>query len=183
MITRTQFHSLRKGNIAEGCRYCVQGKKSVIFVTGLCSRNCAFCPTSDIKNKHDVTYVNERPVQNKNEKQMLKEIIEEAKKHRACGAGLTGGDPLVKIDRTCAIIKMFKQEFGKQFHCHLYTIFPLVNETNLKKLYNAGLDEIRFHPDLDDDKQWERLKLASKFDWDIGVEIPVIPGKETKQKN
>lgn len=182
MIQKTRFYSLRKGKVAKGCRYCVQGKKSVIFVTGFCSRNCVFCPTSDSKNNHDVTYINERPVQNKDETAMLNEIIEEAKKHRACGAGLTGGDPLVKIDRTIKIIQAFKQEFGNDFHCHLYTIFPLVNVPNLKKLYDAGLDEIRFHPDLDDDKQWDRLSLARTFDWDVGVEIPVIPGKEKETK-
>ncbi|MAG60196.1 hypothetical protein CL619_00265, partial [archaeon] len=44
------------------------------------------------------------------------------------------------------------------------------------------LDEIRFHPDLDNDEMWNRLKLATKYDWDIGLEIPCLPDKEEQTK-
>ena len=53
----------------------------------------------------------------------------------------------------------------------------------MKKLHLAGLDEIRFHPDVDDDSLWERLKVAKEFDWDAGIEIPAIPGKTEEIKN
>jgi pyruvate formate-lyase activating enzyme-like uncharacterized protein len=85
--------------------------------------------------------------------------------------------------RTTFSIRSLKKKFGKKFHIHLYTSFDLVNEKDLGKLCRAGLDEIRFHADIDNDKLWQRTELAKKFDWDIGVEIPVIPGKlrETKK--
>ena len=75
-----------------------------------------------------------------------------------------------------------KKSYGTNFHIHLYTPLKLVSDEKLKKLYEAGLDEIRFHPNLDDESLWRRIELASKYDWDIGIEIPVIPGYEKKIK-
>ena len=66
---------------------CVKGEKLVLFVTGLCPRQCYFCPISDKKYKKDVIYADEWPVTN------IHQIIEEAKLIDAKGAGFTGGDP------------------------------------------------------------------------------------------
>lgn len=101
---------------------------------------------------------------------------------QAKGAGITGGDPLVKLERTCRYIKKLKEAFGKEFHIHLYTSLRLVTEDALQQIYQAGLDEIRFHPDLDSPQFWKRIEIAQKFPWDIGVEIPLIPGKEKETK-
>ena len=46
------------------------------------------------------------------------------------------------------------------------------------KLEDASLDEIRFHLDLDSKELWKNLELAVGFNFNIGVEIPCIPGKE-----
>jgi hypothetical protein len=48
----------------------------------------------------------------------------------------------------------------------------MVTEKRLSALYRAGLDEIRFHPDLYSSKLWERLGLAGKFSWDVLDETP-----------
>jgi len=57
-----------------------------------------------------------------------------------------------------------------------------VTEERLQKLYDAGLDEIRFHPNLDDRSLWPRLELGRKHPWLVGVEIPAIPGYDEKTK-
>lgn len=171
MIKENKFYSYNLGELPEGCKYCVKGEKLVLFVTGICPRKCYFCPLSDQKYGKDVTFANERKVND------FQDIITEAKNMDAKGAGITGGDPLIKIDRTIESIKLLKQNFGKNFHIHLYTSLNLVNENNLNKLYESGLDEIRFHPDLDSKTNWEKINLAKKFKWDIGLEIPIIPTK------
>ncbi len=176
MIEKTKFYSKKTGQLAKGCRQCVQGKKLVYFVTGICPRYCYFCPINDKKYQHDVIFANERPVKN------IHQIIEEVKLCDAKGAGFTGGDPLSKLFRTTFSIKKLKKQFGKDFHIHLYTSFNLVNEKILKKLHDAGLDEIRFHADIDNSKLWEKIELANKFKWDIGIEIPAIPKKLTQLK-
>ncbi len=185
MVEDTKYYSKKIGNLAKGCESCVRGCKIVIYATGVCARNCYFCPTSDEKTKNDVTFANERKLNNSDTKIMMTEIFEEIQRQNARGAGITGGDPLSRLDRTVHIITELKKKYGKTFHIHLYTIFNTINDDVLSKLHEAGLDEIRFHPDLDNDSNWDRLNLAKKkeFNWDVGVEIPVIPGKleETKK--
>ncbi len=108
-------------------------------------------------------------------------MIHEAELMDALGTGITGGDPLEVIDRTVESIKALKKRFGKTHHIHLYT-----STTDLKKIDMvalAGLDEIRFHPPMN---QWKRLnesdyvyaiKRAQKHKLKVGLEIPAIPGK------
>jgi len=176
-IKNTGYYSKKIGSLAKGCRLCVKGEKLVLFVTGICPKRCYYCPISDKKYMHDVVYANEWHT-NK-----IKEIIKEAELCNSKGAGFTGGDPLARLNRTIKFIKALKKSFGKKFHIHLYTSFDLVNKRNLEKLCKAGLDEIRFHADIDSNRLWDRINLAKRFRWDIGVEIPAVPGKlkETKE--
>ncbi|MBU1202192.1 MAG: radical SAM protein [Nanoarchaeota archaeon] len=159
---------------AKGCRMCIKGEKLVLFITGLCGQRCFYCPISENKFGKDVVYANEWNINNK------EELREEIRLTGAKGAGITGGDPLLTIDKTCQHIEFLKNNFGKNFHIHLYTPLQLVNKENLEKLYKSGLDEIRFHPDINNSEQWGRIILADKYSWDVGVEIPCIPGKEAE---
>lgn len=177
MIEDTGFYSMKKGELARGCSLCVKGQKLVLFVTGLCAESCYYCPLSEQKKGKDVVYANERPVHSD------KDIIGEARLMDARGAGFTGGDPLMKIERTVSYIRLLKKEFGSHFHIHLYTPLRLVDEEKLKALHEAGLDEIRFHPRIDKDDCWERINLAASYDWDVGCEIPAEPrlGGQTRK--
>jgi len=175
-VKPTKYHSFAAGTLTKGCQQCVKGEKLVLFVTGLCSQRCEFCPISDMKLYKDVIYANERPIHN------INNILDEAKISRAKGAGITGGDPLMKVERVAEYITALKNAFGKKFHTHLYTPLNLVNEKNLKILADAGLDEIRFHPELDKKWQWPRILLAKKFRWNVGVEIPALPKREADIK-
>jgi pyruvate formate-lyase activating enzyme-like uncharacterized protein len=171
-IERTQYHSWRAGELAKGCRLCAKGEKLVLFITGICSQKCYFCPLSAQKKGKDIIYANEWPITE------LSQILEEAKLTDAKGAGITGGDPLLKLDRTVSLIQLLKRRFGSNFHIHLYTPLANVNFEMLRRLKVAELDEIRFHPQLDDETKWDRIKAAGQFDWDVGVEIPVVPKME-----
>ena len=175
-LQKTPYYSYKIGSLPKGCQMCVKGEKLVLFITGLCPRSCYFCPISDKKYKKDVTYADEWPTTD------INQIVKEAKLISAKGAGLTGGDPLCKLQRTISYIKALKKQFGKEFHIHLYTSLDLVTENNLKKLYNSGLDEIRIHLDFEDNKLWAKLALPLAFEWDVGIEIPVIPSKEAEIK-
>jgi len=173
-ICETPYCSLQQGELPPGCKACVKGEKLVLFITGLCPATCFFCPISDEKKMKDVIHANEQELTG-TQKEQIAQLITEAKANKATGAGITGGDPLTRLDRTCAYIKALKKEFGKKFHTHLYTPLILVNERTLAMLHDAGLDEIRFHPSLYSEKFWPRMLLAKKYNWDIGIEIPVIP--------
>ncbi|MCA9495669.1 MAG: radical SAM protein [Nanoarchaeota archaeon] len=168
-VEDTPFYSRKLGNLPKGCEMCVKGEKLVLYITGVCPRSCWYCPLSDNRKDKDVIYANEWKIEN------MDEMLEEANLTEAKGAGITGGDPLARIDRTVDYIKFLKKKFGKKFHIHLYTIFVLATDENLKKLYDAGLDEIRFHPDFNLKEQWSRIDRALKYDWEVGLEIPAIP--------
>ncbi len=178
-VLKTEHHSFCTGKLAKGCELCVEGRKLVLFVTGVCGQRCFYCPISEHKFGHDVVYANEWKIA---DPENPVELIEEARLTDATGAGITGGDPLANTERTCKYIKLLKKEFGNAFHIHLYTPLQRVNEARLKQLHDAGLDEIRFHPDLDDSRWWDRISLAKKFNWSVGIEIPAIPNYEAKTK-
>lgn len=159
------------GNLPDGCRQCVLGKKLVLFVTGRCARMCYYCPLGSSRKDSDVSFANERPVKR------VADVIEEARVMRACGCGVTGGDPLEHLDRTVKFVKALKKEFGNGFHVHLYTNGNLATVERLKKLRAAGVDEIRFHFSVKGVRN--ALKVGG---WRVGAEVPAIPGELEKLK-
>ena len=128
MVKVNEYYSYNQEELPKGCQYCVKGEKVVIFVTGLCPRKCYFCPVSDQKYGHDVQFANEREIKE------IEDIIAEIKAMKAKGAGITGGDPLMKVDRVREYILQLKKDFGNEFHVHLYTSLNLVTPNILKKL-------------------------------------------------
>lgn len=184
LVSKTKYYSYVIGNLPKGCRLCVKGSKTVLFITGICNVHCFYCPISEQKHDKDVLYVNEWQIHfNKDlTNKELKNIKKEIELCDSQGIGITGGDPLIKTERTVKIIKFLKKQFGKKFHMHLYTPLKNINNKKLNKIYKAGLDEIRFHPVIWDDKDWNKINFGLKYNWDIGVEIPIIPGYEKQTK-
>jgi len=162
-IEKLQGGSLLVGTLPKGCRLCAEGSKMVLFVTGLCDSSCYYCPV----------FADEMPVSDD------QDIIYETDAIRGEGAGISGGDPLCTVDRTLDYIRLLKSKYGNDFHIHLYTSKTTVSQENLEQLKNAGLDEIRFHPQKDD---WSGIERALKSGMKVGIEVPTIPGKAEKLK-
>ena len=74
----------------------------------------------------------------------------------ALGTGITGGEPLLKIEKVLHYIRLLKTSFGKEHHIHLYTCLAPEKQV-FEKLAEAGLDEIRLHPSQ---ANWEILKIV-----------------------
>ncbi len=160
------------GALPKGCRLCMKGAKLVLFVSGICSKKCFYCPISLKKKNKDQSWVNERRVEKPSD------VIQEAKRMSALGAGITGGDPDLHLKKTLGYIRLLKKEFGRNFHIHMYTSNALGREA-LKKLKNAGLDELRFHI-TDNGEIWKSIKNFTEIGINTGVEIPVIPGQQDR---
>jgi len=182
-MIKTKFGSYCINDVAEGCKMCVRGEKLVLFITGICDRNCKYCSLSNLRKNKDDIWTNERKINS------IKEMIEEVKESHAKGAGITGGNPLLKLDRTIEYASALKKEFGKEFHIHIYLPTNLVDCEKLEKLSRV-IDEVRFHAEFlnkdlnygEIEKEIEKLKLAGKFfkKESIGIELPMIPDKEQK---
>ena len=180
-VNDMEADSAYTGHLARGCIQCRRGAKMVLFVTGLCPNHCFYCPVSEKKSGRDVIYANERLVTG-SEQQIEEQIIDEARLMDAEGTGITGGDPLAVADRTASFIRALKGAFGPEHHIHLYT--TITSETAIRRAAEAGLDEIRFHPDeslwagIERTPYKNAVKLSLKLGMDVGFEIPVIPGME-----
>ncbi|MEA2070966.1 MAG: 4Fe-4S cluster-binding domain-containing protein [Asgard group archaeon] len=169
-IRKLAGKSLVKGSLPEGCVLCRKGAKLFFFTSGICCENCFYCSLADIRRGKEVTFANERPVKH------FSSVMLEVTNMNALGAAITGGDPLATFDITEEYIKKMKKQFGDKFHIHLYTSGRFASKENLERLFIAGLDEIRFHPQNKEQK--ERISQALDFEWDVGAEIPVLPDKK-----
>lgn len=174
MLRKMECGSLRCGKVAEGCTRCIEGSKMVLLVTGRCGWNCDYCPVSLEKKGKDVVYANEKRVSTDDE------IVAEAESMDARGTGITGGDPLIDMDRTLHMIRLLKTRFGPDHHIHLYT--ATIDAGKAALLEEAGLDEIRFHPR---DSEWSDMEgsglkeVKDAVRMKVGIEVPALPGRES----
>jgi len=158
---------------ASGCTFCHEGAKMVLFITGVCHRSCWYCPLSRERKGKDQVYANEHPVSSPDE------AIAEAKNMRAKGTGITGGEPLERLDRVLWYARRLKEEFGPGHHIHLYTS-RAPTEKELSDLTGI-IDEIRMHPPV---KCWKGIEtseyirsaeMASAMGFETGFEVPALP--------
>jgi pyruvate formate-lyase activating enzyme-like uncharacterized protein len=162
--------------LSKGCILCHQGAKMVLFVTGRCHRSCWYCPLSSNRGGKDVVFANERKIEHSSQ------IIEEAETMSALGTGITGGEPLLCIDRVIEYCRLLKNRFGKNHQIHLYTAKAPTYEELLA--LKGCVDEIRLHPSHE---CWENIlesdfirsaQHAKAMGFDIGIEVPALPGLE-----
>lgn len=168
-IRRLYTGSLVYGSLPQGCKLCLRGFKSVVFVTGLCPRKCFYCPLSRERRGRDITYVNERLVKRR------AELLAEVAVSGSRGAGLTGGDPLTRPARTLEFLCALKEEFGEDFHVHLYTTGRALSLKLLMELEEAGLDELRLHPEPEDVCRLLKMLDQAKLSIDVVFEMPMLP--------
>ena len=163
-------------NLAKGCVLCYQGAKMVLFVTGRCRRTCWYCPLSEERKGKDVIFANEHRIESP------EQAVAIAERMSALGTGVTGGEPLLCLDRVAQYCKALKEHFGPEHQIHLYTA-QAPTQADLEKLKRL-VDEIRLHPPRE---CWDHIldtdfiasaKLAKEQGFDIGIEVPALPGLE-----
>jgi len=166
--------------LSPACKMCAEGSKMVVLITGNCPAHCFYCPLSTKKQHKDVIYADEWQLENEED---VETLLAEAKAIDAHGAGITGGDPLMVPDRTIRYINFLKQHYGSTFHIHLYTS-GLVNTQRIPDLIQAGLDEIRFHPEptywkkMNQSPLQKVIKQSVSTTAQVAIEIPAIPNMD-----
>ena len=158
------------GQLSQGCIQCIQGRKSVLFITGQCNLSCYYCPVSDKKMHNSHMYINETFIPAEMQlDNAIKVIKQEIDLCGSRGISITGGDPLLAPERIITIGKALKDQYGSKFHIHLYTPGREGSEELFKSI-NSVIDEIRFHPVTE--KDIRKMIIAMDFTWDVGMELP-----------
>jgi pyruvate formate-lyase activating enzyme-like uncharacterized protein len=148
-----------------GCRSCVSGQGTNLYVTGLCTRDCFFC--FNAKPRKDETVVHGIPI---DDPAQAPAIIA---RYGLRSVGLSGGEPLTRPDRVLALITALKA-MPKPPRVELYTNGDLAHVDVLRRLRDAGLDAIRF--DLAArDYDTTPVRRALCILKEVVVEIPIVP--------
>jgi uncharacterized protein len=153
-------------NLSPGCRCCGEGTWSCLFINGICNGACFYCPA--VQNDKSL------PTTNTVEFPNAQDYIDYVELFGFKGIGLSGGEPLLTLDRTLEYLSEIKNNFAGQIHVWLYTNGIQLTEKILRQLKDAGLDEIRF--DLGAvSYNLEKVKPASQYINTVTVEIPAVP--------
>ncbi len=102
------------------------------------------------------------------------EYVSYLEKFQFKGASISGGEPFLTFDKSISFISAIKKKFGDAVYLWLYTSGRFVNMDNLKRLRDAGLDEIRFNIGATN-YQLDSVKKAVGVIKHVAVEIPAIP--------
>lgn len=164
--------SLSVGHLSTACEECTGGKGSETFSTTFrCHRDCYFCFNHNVAEYE--RFFNEGcPWESELERAA-------AERDLVC-IGLTGGEPLLDLDASLALLAQARQLFPTA-HMRMYTSGDLLTEEAAQRLRDVGLDEIRFSVKDDDTPDMQQrvldaMRLAKQFIPSVMVEMPVIPG-------
>lgn len=167
------------GEMTPGCKNCcLKGRWAQIRTTTKCNLNCSFCYyfgqkdalSRELIPKELYWIKPEAILYSQNDVKLLFEI--QAKKFLN-GVAWLHYEPLMEIDKMLPLMKFINQ---KGLHQWLYTNGTLATENNLKKLKDAGLDEIRFNLAATDcsDKVIKNMEIARKYFKYLCIESPMF---------
>jgi pyruvate formate-lyase activating enzyme-like uncharacterized protein len=154
------------GPLSPGCRTCGEGGWSCLFINGKCNCRCFYCPTSqdDLGLPTTNRMIFARPG----------DYADYVRHFGFRGVSISGGEPLLTLDRTLTYLDALRRKPGDALHVWLYTNGTLLTDEIVGRLADAGLDEIRF--DLSAAAyDLKTLKLAVGRIACVTVEIPAIP--------
>jgi len=153
-------------NLSPGCRICVEGSWSCLFINGRCNARCFYCP-----GRQDETGL---PTTNSVTFRTPADYVAYLGEFGFRGMSLSGGEPLLTPGRSLAFLAAAKRQYGDALHTWLYTNGTLVDREILLRLRDAGLDEIRFDIGAVG-YALEKAAMAVGLLPTVTVEIPAVP--------
>jgi len=157
------------GDLSPGCLTCINGTWSCIYINGLCTKNCFYCPQDRKIKKERPPHTDEHIKFNS-----VDDYINYLRRYPFEGIGFSGGEPLMVFDKLLDYIKEIRKVFGSTHYVWIYTNGDLVTEESLNLLNKAGLDEIRFDASANG-YDLKSIKKAAKYIKTVSIEIPAIP--------
>jgi len=160
--------------LSPGCRLCVAGQWSCLFINGKCNGRCFYCPTPQDDIGSPIT--NTLPFASATDYAAYIEAF------GFSGVSISGGEPLLTLDRVIDYIQTVKQRFEDKVHTWLYTNGTRVTRNILTALRDAGLDEIRFNIGATA-YHLKKAAMAAGIIPTVTVEIPAVPEELIRLKN
>ena len=155
--------------LSPGCQTCANGGWSCLFINGRCNASCFYCPTSQDDTGD--------PLTNGISFAAPEDYAEYIALFGFTGASISGGEPLLTLDRTLAYIDALRRRCGDAVHIWMYTNGALLTREIAGELRSAGLGEIRFDIGATD-YNLTKLHLAVGIIPTVTVEIPTVPEEE-----
>jgi len=155
--------------LSPGCRTCVAGGWSCLFINGRCNASCFYCPAS--QDETDGPQSNGIPFTTP------EDYAEYVALFGFSGVSISGGEPLLTLDRTLAYLAAVRRRCGDEVHLWMYTNGTLLTRDIAGQLHDAGLAEIRFDIGATN-YDLTKLRLAVGVIPTVTVEIPAVPEEE-----
>ena len=134
-----------QGDLTPGCRACLAGRWTQIRTTTRCNLNCPFCyyfAGNNIPHLEmippDLYLIDGRFFSDTD----VKLLFEVRGEKYLSGVAWLYFEPLLEVEKMLPLMRFIHR---KGYHQWLYTNGTYATQENLKKLADAGLDEIRFN--------------------------------------
>ena len=157
---------IHHGPLSPGCRQCAIKAWSCLFVSGRCNGRCFYCPTP--QDTDDPPMAGTVPFRNP------QDYADYVRLFGFGGASVSGGEPLLDFELSLEFIRALRRTCGPGLHIWLYTNGILATGDKLRRLAEAGLDEIRFDIGATD-YRLGAVRLARGVIPTVTVEIPAVP--------
>ncbi|WP_020674825.1 radical SAM protein [Geopsychrobacter electrodiphilus] len=154
------------GELSPGCQQCVAGNWSCLFINASCNASCFYCPTAQDRG--------EIPATNNLSFRHPRSYTTYLKRLGFSGSSISGGEPLLTLNRTLAFLRAARKGLGKHGHLWMYTNGILLTREIAGQLAEAGLDEIRFDIGATGYK-CHKIAEAKGLIPVISIEIPAVP--------
>jgi len=159
--------------ISDGCKLCGLGQWSCLFITGKCNASCFYCPASQQEDHAPTT-------QNLTFEHAAA-YVEYINHFGFKGVSFSGGEPLLKFDRTLEYLKQVRKKCKPETYIWMYTNGILGDTQKFRKLAAAGINEVRF--DIGATAfRLDKIAAAKGIIPVITIEIPAVPEELEKLK-
>jgi pyruvate formate-lyase activating enzyme-like uncharacterized protein len=159
--------------LSPGCRACLEGNWSCLFITGNCNCRCFYCPTAQD--------VGGAPGTNNLDFPKVDDYVDYLARFGFSGASISGGEPLLVLEKSLKYLRAIRRRLGDGIHLWLYTNGTLLTADIAKRLRDAGLDEIRVDIGATG-YSLDQVKLAVGIIPHVTVEIPAIPEEAARMQ-
>lgn len=156
--------------ISPGCMACKSGGWLCAFIGTRCNATCPNCPNHMVNTGNDIATAT-----GMGGSIDIEDILTRLEQPYFKGVGISGGEPLMYIDKLVEWVTRIKAKFPDMYVWN-YTNGLLASKENLERLAAAGLDEIRFDLAAFDYSQeiLDKMKMAVGIIPSVGIEIPVM---------